>query len=328
MLIKSADDQTRRLQLLEALLSSPRLDRWQKDKLRDHLQRKKTGMQGERDAAHYIDTHLREGDNHAVLHDLRFKIDGVHAQIDHLIIGRGFHFYLLETKNFGGNLRINEVGEFTAEYGREKYGIESPLEQSRRHETMFLKLLDELGISGRFAQRPRIFHAVLLNPRAIIMRPSAKSFDTTMIMKADQFDTWRKQAIDAMPVPAMLQFIANLVSTETIVDWGKSIARRHCPGNPLELPDWLKPQPEKATPPPTVKSVLPARQATPPPYLAKAAKAVTPIGEKPALDSEARKQLICATCSDKISYAEGKFCWNNEKRFAGLQYCREHQKAL
>ncbi|WP_088287324.1 hypothetical protein [Ideonella sp. A 288] len=34
-----------------------------------------------------------------------------------------------------------------------------------------------------------------------------------------------------------------------------------------------------------------------------------------------------STCGAKLSFAEGKFCWNNEARFGGLQYCREHQAA-
>ena len=40
------------------------------------------------------------------------------------------------------------------------------------------------------------------------------------------------------------------------------------------------------------------------------------------------KKLICAQCGIKIGYPEGKFCWNNAKRFGGLQYCREHQAAF
>ena len=38
-------------------------------------------------------------------------------------------------------------------------------------------------------------------------------------------------------------------------------------------------------------------------------------------------QFVCTTRSAKISFAEGKCCWNNEARFGGLQYCREHQEA-
>lgn len=30
-------------------------------------------------------------------------------------------------------------------------------------------------------------------------------------------------------------------------------------------------------------------------------------------------------CREKIGHPEGKFCWNNARRFGGLQYCREHQ---
>jgi hypothetical protein len=42
-------------------------------------------------------------------------------------------------------------------------------------------------------------------------------------------------------------------------------------------------------------------------------------------DEKLRRKLICATCGQKISFAEGKFCWNNEAWFGGLQYCRKHQ---
>ena len=319
MLIKSADDQTRHLQLLEDLQTSPLLDRWQKDKLREHLHRKKTGLQGERDAAHYIDTHLAEAANHAILHDLRFEVDGIVAQIDHLIIGRGFHFFLLETKNFGGNLSINAAGEFTVDYGREKFGIESPIEQSKRHEVVLLRLLDELGIVGRLRQPPKIFHAVLLHPRAVISRPPATSFDTSNVMKADQFETWRQKTINAMGMASVLGLVANIASSDTIAEWGRLLVARHRPTKPLDLPAWLKPQAPKpvlvAKPAPVAESpALPA-------YVA----AVPPLA-KPE-DTERRK-LTCSACGAKITYPEGKFCWNNEKRFGGSQYCREHQKAF
>ena len=42
-------------------------------------------------------------------------------------------------------------------------------------------------------------------------------------------------------------------------------------------------------------------------------------------DASLVKKLICVHCREKISFPEGKFCWNNAKRFGGLQYCREHQ---
>ena len=57
------------------------------------------------------------------MHDLRFVIDGEVTQIDHLVLGRAGHVYLL-------------------------------------------------------------------HPKAIIQRPPAKSFDTSNIIKADQFPSW------------------------------------------------------------------------------------------------------------------------------------------
>jgi hypothetical protein len=48
-----------------------------------------------------------------------------------------------------------------------------------------------------------------------------------------------------------------------------------------------------------------------------------PVSAAP--DEGLKKKLVCVTCGTKISYPEGKFCWNNEKRFGGFQYCREHQ---
>ena len=46
------------------------------------------------------------------------------------------------------------------------------------------------------------------------------------------------------------------------------------------------------------------------------------------MTTRAAKKLICSQRGVKIGYPEGKFCWNNEKRFGGLQYCREHQAAF
>lgn len=51
MLIKSADDKTKRLALLEDLQKSPLLDMRQKEWLRDELRRCKTGIEGERAVA-------------------------------------------------------------------------------------------------------------------------------------------------------------------------------------------------------------------------------------------------------------------------------------
>ena len=154
MLLKSADDKSKRLALLEELQRSKLLDPNQRKWLRDELMRQRKGMQGERDSAHYLDLYFKDAKNHVVMHDLRFVVDGDVAQIDHMLISRTFQIYFLETKNYGGNLVINDHGEFTVEYEDGRYGIPSPLEQSRRHERILGQLLEKLEIVGRTQKQP------------------------------------------------------------------------------------------------------------------------------------------------------------------------------
>lgn len=60
MLIKSADDKTKRLALLEDLQKSPLLVAKQKKWLREELMRCRKGIQGEKESAFYLDLYLAE----------------------------------------------------------------------------------------------------------------------------------------------------------------------------------------------------------------------------------------------------------------------------
>ena len=145
MILKWADNKSKRLALLEELQRSQMLDFSQKKWLQEELMRQKKGIQGERDSAFYLDSYFKEGINHVVLHDLRFVFEGEVAQIDHLIINRAFGIYLVETKNYAGNMVINEHGEFTVHYDDFRFGVPSPIEQSRRHERVLSKCLSRLN---------------------------------------------------------------------------------------------------------------------------------------------------------------------------------------
>ncbi len=296
MLIKSADDKSRRMALLESLLDSPQLNTEQKAWLQREVKNLRYGVQGERDAAHYLDNHLADAPNSAVIHDLRLVYEGEVAQIDHLVITRGFHFYLLETKNFSGNLQINEFGEFTVHYGSGKaFGIPSPLEQSRRHENVLTKVLEQLGITGRTQRKPDFKHVVLIHPKGTIERPDAKKYDTSNVIKADQFASWREKHVEkGTSTLQVLGSMLNMRSADTVREWAEKLVSQHRPSDLLALPDFLQPR------------------ATAPIHVA-------------APDATDKKRCICATCGTKISYAEAKFCWNNPRRFGNLQYCREHQ---
>lgn len=332
MLIKPTDDKTKRLALLEDLQKSPLLDKRQKDWLREELHRTRRGLAGERDAAHYLDNYLKDDPDRALLHDLRFKIDGDVVQIDHLVLTRGLYVYLLETKNFNGSLHINEYGEFSVEYpGERVYGIPSPLEQSRRHEGPLRKLFETLQIQGRNGGTPRIEHCVLVNPRSVIHRPSSNQFDTSNVIKADQFRGWHERFQDEnMGIGTAVSSLLNIRSADTIREFAEKLKRQHRPADPLAMPEFMRPRGQASE----AAAVAPPRPAarqerSTPPRAAEPRRADQPaVPSSSSSEHPAKRKLLCATCGAKITFAEGKFCWNNEKRFGGLQYCRPHQAAL
>lgn len=102
MLLKFADDKLPRVQLLERLVHQSSLSSGHRQWVREELIRLREGVQGEREAAYYLDSYFKDGQNHVVLHDLRFVVDGETAQIDHLVLNRLGLVYLNETKNYAG----------------------------------------------------------------------------------------------------------------------------------------------------------------------------------------------------------------------------------
>ncbi len=310
MLIKSADDKSKRLALLEDLQKSSLLDTRQKDWLRTELRNLRAGIKGEQAAAFYLDGHYKDGQNNVLLHDLRFQLDDEVAQIDHLVINRTGYMVQIETKNYSGDLEVNAHGEFTVRYGPERYGIPSPYEQSRRHARILGKLLERLEISTRTDKLPEFHNVVMMHPQAIIRRPDLKAFDTSFLIKADQFPAWHEKLVESTSAGGIFKALFNMRGPDTIREWGEKLKRQHRAPDLLALPEFM--QPKK----PLVK---PAPAAVPVPSAPPQAEA------PPGADVSLAKKLICAHCRAKISYPEGKFCWNNAKRFGGLQYCREHQ---
>lgn len=347
MLIKSADDKSQRLTLLEALEQSHLLTDEQKKWCSEELHRVRTGIQGEKEAAYYINADFVNSRNYVVLHDLRICVDGQTAQIDHLLVSDVL-ICMLETKNFNANVTINEHGEFSLTYpgSKKSFGIASPLEQSRRHEKVLRKLLDRLGIKSRTGLPLDIEHVVLFHPRAIIKRPDSKKFDTSNIIKADALRSWHNQFFATkVGILKTLGMLPNLRSKQTVNEWGEKIARQHRPANPLALPDFMPP---RSTPP---TAAIPAITATTAAATAQATAAdstthatamqmpdpaapVTPALGHGANFAQASSDTACATgstcttCGKPITEKVAQHCRANALRFKGKLYCFEHQKAI
>jgi hypothetical protein len=81
----------------------------------------------------------------------------------------------------------------------------------------------------------------------------------------------------------------------------------------LELPPFIQSKPKLAQTAAVPKSPAPAPVEAPvAPSIAEA-------------DAYLAKKLNCAHCREKISFPEGKFCWNNASCFGWLQFCPEYQ---
>jgi len=142
MIIKEADSRQDDLDTLEILLHH-RLANIETKKLIDReIRNIRSGIKGEEEAAYEIKVRFKDSKNWFVIHDLRIEVDGLVAQIDHLIINRFMEIYVCESKRFFEGIAINEQMEFSAFYGGKPYGIPSPIsawqqvDVYRFHETL------------------------------------------------------------------------------------------------------------------------------------------------------------------------------------------------
>lgn len=330
MRIKKADDKSKRLTLLESLLSDKRVNAEGQKWLDKELWALRTGIQGEKDAAHYLDTYFdTNSQNTVLLHDLRVEVDGQVAQIDHLLINRLFEFILIESKNFSGNLIINERNEFSVAYGSKAVGIPSPFEQSKRHALVLDALRKKLGIVGRLGANPTFTHVVLVHPQTTITRPNNWK-PPGHLMKADAFATWYQQEhVEEASLLSMVKEMTNVRSRETVREWGNALLQAHQPAALFQIPDFIERQLTanaalRVTP---SEVAVTAAQSASPAAVHNSAFATVAIktleGGKPFIKTSG---YFCAKCKTGISQTVYSFCMNNKNRFAGRAYCMPHQK--
>jgi hypothetical protein len=241
MLIKRADDPSKRLALLESLKDSPNLDARQKAWAGEELARTRRALQGARDVAHALDEYLGDSRNYALLHDLRLEFGAEVAHIDHLLIGRSFEFTLLHSRHSGADLRIDARGGVYARYGDEpEFALAPPLDDSRRHERLLVKALEMLGITVRVSARPSFHHVLLVDRPATIERPGAGASHGVATMTAGEFRDWHERlAAKDTSFASVLTGVMHVRAGETIEVWGRALAGLHRPADPTDLPDFM-----------------------------------------------------------------------------------------
>jgi hypothetical protein len=223
MLCKKADDKQPSIDMLEELLARAGSDK--KPLIEKELHLLRAGIKGERESAYLIDFHLKDSKKTAVLHDLRLQLDdGRVAQIDHLLIHQTYRFYILETKHFAHGIKITDEGEFLRwnDWKKTYEGMPSPIEQNERHAVVLKKTLNALGLP-----EPAIESMILVAPHARIDR--SKKFDSSMVVKADQFLTACQKNLDETNFLSMLGGLVRTTFSESIIDLSRKLLRLHRP---------------------------------------------------------------------------------------------------
>lgn len=304
MILKNKDDRTADIQELNRLLTLD-ISNKQRFLIEREIKCMMSGNTGETSSAYYLDFGFKQTKNWALIHDLRIEHRGLVAQIDHLLVNRFLEIYVLESKNYFYGIKITDNGEFLAYNGKGYQGIESPIEQNKRHINLLQKTIEDrklapsrLGISLPVT----CMNYVLVAPNARIDRPEKKKFDTSTIVKADAFSSYLEKEVDSRSVVSVFASATKMIGTDTLEDFANKIIRLHRPGKfDYSAKFGID---EKAT---QINQVNAAQQI-------------------PA-DSTKVPGKVCDSCSAEVDERVAYFCRINKSRFNGKTLCRSCQQA-
>jgi hypothetical protein len=223
VIYKDIDNKEPFLAVLEKMLALAGPDK--KAQIERTLRIMRAGIKGERASGHFIDTCLKDSTRTAVVHDLRLVADdGEVAQIDHLLVHRMGRFTVLNTRLFADGVRISERGEFLRwnETEDDFKGMPSPLVQNERHARVLRQVLETIG-QGEAA----IESLVLVAPDARVERP--RRFDTSMVMKPEQFMEKLNRALEGAPIVSALGGLLKSGTSDSIGDIARKLVQLHRP---------------------------------------------------------------------------------------------------
>jgi hypothetical protein len=229
MIIKSRDDSRGALAAIKGLLALDTISPAQREGLDEELTWLKRGIEGEKEAAYLIDFELKDSKDWAVIHDLRIEHNGRVAQIDHLIIGRYLDIFVIESKNYKTELRVDRHCEFEVKTKWGWKGIHSPIEQNRRH----IIVLNDLISGEKLAPmrlglplRPACRNWILVPPEC---RISPRHIEEAIILKMDMFSRRLKEQRSRPCLSDDVLSLTKICSQGTIMDFARKLVTYHRP---------------------------------------------------------------------------------------------------
>jgi hypothetical protein len=212
MQIKAAESRQSHTIALERLLDGREVPTATRKRIEAEVRQIQAGERAERDAAYQIELYFGRSENWATIHDLRIEVDGLVAQIDHLLINRLAEIWVCESKSFSEGVSINDQGEWSRWWHGRPEGMPSPIEQNRRHIHLLRRAFDG-GLAplprrlGLAPMKPRLRSLVLVSDNAQITRPKRKVDGLDQVIKAEQLKTRLYDAFDKTSDWDMLRVI-------------------------------------------------------------------------------------------------------------------------
>ena len=98
------------------------------------------GQQQEQNVAFFLRRAYKDNPEVLVINDFKFTYNDEIAQIDHLIIYT-FGFILIESKSITGEVKVNQLGEWTRSFSNKWSGMPSPIKQVELQQKLLREML-------------------------------------------------------------------------------------------------------------------------------------------------------------------------------------------
>jgi hypothetical protein len=303
MQIKAADSRQPDILALERLLDRPDVPGATRQRMEAEIRQILAGQRGEQAAAYQIELYFGRSEHWATIHDLRIVVDGLAAQIDHVLINRLAEVWVCESKSFAEGVSINEHGEWLRWWHGKSEGIPSPIEQNHRHIHLLKRVFDD-GLAprprrfGLAPMTPRLKSLVLVSDAAKISRPRKRIDVLDEVIKAEQLKTRLFDAFDALPDWDLIR----LIGKDGLEKFARGLAALHQPASF----DWaakfgLAAVPERQPMPTSDPPVTPISQRQPRLWLVKYDGPCARCGRllakgTPAIWDQSARKMRCIDC--------------------------------
>jgi hypothetical protein len=307
MQIKAADPRQPDILALERLLDRQDVPAATQKRINAEIAQIRSGEKAERDAAYDIELYFGRSENWVTIHDLRIEVDGLAAQIDHLILNRLAEIWVCESKAFAEGVSVNEHGEWSRWWNGRQTGIPSPIEQNHRHIHLLERVFDDGLVRapkrlGFVPMKPRLRSLVLVSNNARIGRPRRQVNGIDEVIKAEQLKTRLFDEFDKAPEWKL----ATVIGKEGLAAFARDLVALH---RPIAF-DWPARFGLAAE---VVDQAAPSRRAAPRDDL------------QTARMRQHASAATCERCGREVSPTVVGYCADHADEFGGRVFCMRCQ---